>query len=65
MKKIQFLQGLRAIGFICIFLWHCGYGNAGAYAVSLFIMLSGFLLMSKNNAGGGYAISSRKHKAFY
>ena len=49
MKKIQALQGLRALGFVCVFLWHCGIGNAGAYAVSLFVMLSGFLLMFRDS----------------
>lgn len=53
MNKINSLQGLRALGFILIFLWHCGYGNAGPYAVSLFVMLSGFCLMLRNNPGGG------------
>lgn len=52
MKRIDSLQGLRAIGFILIFLWHCGIGYAGAYSVSLFFMLSGFCMMLKNIRGG-------------
>ena len=51
MKKIQSLQGFRALGFICVFLWHCGKGNAGTYAVSLFVRLSGFLLMFRDSGG--------------
>lgn len=51
-EKIQSIQGFRALGFVCVFLWHCGYGNAGAFAVSLFIMLSGYLLMLNNSWGG-------------
>ena len=45
MKRIRSFQGLRAVGFLLVFLWHCDYGSAGAYAVCAFIMMSGFLLM--------------------
>ena len=61
MKKIQSLQGFRALGFICVFLWHCGKGNAGTYAVSLFVMLSGFLLMFRDSGGGWKKEDKRLH----
>lgn len=44
MKKIYSLQGLRAAAFICIFLGHCGIGSGGSMGVSVFLIMSGFLM---------------------
>lgn len=44
-NKIISLQSLRAIAFICIFLHHCGMFSFGAEGVSIFIILSGFLMI--------------------
>lgn len=61
MKKIQSLQGFRAAGFYMCFLWPCGKGNAGTYAVSLFVMLSGFLVMFRDSGGVGRKEDKRLH----
>lgn len=47
MPKLYSLQPLRAIAFFAIFLWHCGVnlGNIGALGVSIFFILSGFLMV--------------------
>lgn len=52
MKKIQSLQGLRAVAFIFILISHCGinFGGFGEWGVSVFFILSGFL-MSYNYVG--------------
>ncbi len=44
MKKIESLQALRAIAFIAIFLSHCNVISTGPMGVSIFLVLSGFLL---------------------
>lgn len=44
MRKIYSLQGLRAVAFICIFLGHCGIGSGGSMGVSVFLIMSGFLM---------------------
>ena len=49
-RMLQPLQGLRALAFIGIFLSHCGVGilsssGLGAWGVSVFLILSGFLMM--------------------
>ena len=45
-KKSESIQALRCIAFFCIFLFHGGliWGNFGGFAVSVFIVLSGFLM---------------------
>lgn len=45
-KRIDSLQGLRACGFLAIFFSHSveGYASFGAAGVSIFLILSGFLL---------------------
>lgn len=44
MKRIESLQALRAIAFIAIFLSHCNIIATGPMGVSIFLVLSGFLL---------------------
>ena len=46
MKRITSLQALRAIAFINIFISHCGVTMffGGAWGVSLFFVLSGFVM---------------------
>ena len=44
MKRINSLQGLRAVAFGSIFFEHCGIGGGGSLGVSVFIVLSGFLM---------------------
>ncbi len=45
MKRIDSLQSLRAIAFLAIFLSHCGITSTGPVGVSVFLVLSGFLMM--------------------
>ena len=51
-KQMPAIQGLRAIAFICIFLHHSGIekycGPLGPFGVSIFIILSGFLMGAKH-----------------
>ena len=51
MKKIESLQALRAIAFICIFLSHCDVLPTGPMGVSIFLILSGFLMFNSANKG--------------
>lgn len=51
-KKIQSIQGLRFVAFLLVFLDHAGsyvFTMGGECGVSLFIMLSGFLLEYRHN----------------
>lgn len=44
-KKIPSLQGVRAMAFLSIFLFHITVvGRWGPYGVSIFLVLSGFLM---------------------
>lgn len=46
-QRIYSLQGLRAVSFLAIFISHTGLGNygcLGAWGVSVFFILSGFLM---------------------
>lgn len=43
-KKIEAMQALRAIAFIGVVMSHCGFNDStGAWGVSIFIVMSGFL----------------------
>ena len=44
MKKLDVLQGLRAVAFFCVFLGHAGMLEIAGVAVSIFFVLSGFLM---------------------
>ena len=47
-ERINSIQGLRAIAFLAIFISHTGIGSLGAlgaWGVSVFFVLSGFLMM--------------------
>ena len=44
-QKIDSLQALRAIAFGAIFIHHCGLKFGGGWGVSVFLILSGFLLV--------------------
>lgn len=45
MERINSLQGLRAIAFLGIFLGHCGILGLSGMGVSVFLVLSGFLMI--------------------
>ena len=45
MQRLDNLQGLRAIAFVLIFLSHCGIGDLARWSVTLFFVLSGFLMV--------------------
>ena len=47
-KKNEALQGLRALSFVAIFLYHCGIGHLAVMGVSFFFVLSGFLMVYNN-----------------
>lgn len=42
-NKIRSLQGMRAILFLGVLSFHCGIGSQGAWCVSVFFVLSGFV----------------------
>ena len=44
-KKIDSLQTIRALAFLGIFTVHCGVSPFGYWGVSVFLVLSGFLMM--------------------
>lgn len=46
-KRIEQIQGLRAIAFLAVFTEHAGWTHLGAWGVSCFIILSGFLMYKK------------------
>ena len=52
MNKIESLQALRAIAFICIFLSHCDVIPTGPMGVSIFLVLSGFLMFRSSYIKG-------------
>ena len=44
-KLISSLQGLRAVAFLCVVISHCGAPWLGPWAISVFVALSGFLMV--------------------
>lgn len=47
-SRLDSIQGLRAVAYIAIFISHTGtgdYGCLGAWGVSVFLVMSGFLMM--------------------
>ena len=44
-KLISSLQGLRAVAFLSVVLSHCGAPWLGPWAISVFVALSGFLMV--------------------
>ena len=44
-KRINSLQILRAFAFVGILASHCNFGQFGAWGVSIFLVLSGFLMV--------------------
>lgn len=46
--KIESIQALRGIAFLLVFTSHCAIGEGGAIGVSLFLVMSGFLLVQKH-----------------
>lgn len=73
MKKLEALDGLRAVATIGFFLFHSGFLLQGTFPVTLFFMLSGFLMYYSKSGSveetsfrgwmNGYVL--RKVKLFY
>lgn len=66
--RIKALQGLRVLAFIGIFLSHAIDTPSGGWGVSIFIMLSGFVMTYAywDKVGGGTKSNSKKfHTIFY
>ena len=57
-KRIESLQALRAVAFGAIFLHHCGLKFGGGWGVSVFLILSGFLMVY-NHQGDSLDIFER------
>ena len=54
MRRLEALQGLRGIAFLLIFFGHCGVGSLAGMGVSVFLVLSGFLIIY-NHLGKEYS----------
>lgn len=70
--RIDSLQGLRAIAFLAVFISHAGigsYGALGAWGVSVFIIMSGFLstynYFDKELIDDSVEFSARKIRKLY
>ena len=44
MSKIKSLQSIRCVAILCVITSHCPLGDFGGFGVSLFIILSGFVM---------------------
>lgn len=57
-KRLDSIQVLRALAFLGILCLHCGLANLGTWGVSVFFVLSGFILTLKSlSEGKVYAAS--------
>lgn len=73
LKRNDSIQGLRAIAFIAIFISHTGLadlGALGAWGVSVFFVMSGFLMMynyfkRENTPSFGFSFTWGKIKKLY
>jgi peptidoglycan/LPS O-acetylase OafA/YrhL len=74
MNRIDSLQALRAIAFTCIFLSHCDVIPTGPMGVSIFLILSGFLMfyswdnkkkMPQKGIRNAFVLSIRKISKLY
>ncbi len=70
--KITSLQALRAVAFLGIFTSHCGATSLGAWGVSIFIILSGFVMFLAynerslpDNIRGAISFSVKKVRKLY
>ncbi|MBQ2944590.1 MAG: acyltransferase [Ruminococcus sp.] len=64
MQRLDNLQGLRAIAFVLIFLSHCGIGDLARWAVTLFFVLSGFLMVYNYYSRDNIACSIKQNILF-
>lgn len=55
MKRLEALNGVRALATIGIFLFHSGFLLQGTFPVTLFFMLSGFMMYYTKNSLDRYA----------
>lgn len=62
---IESLQVLRAIAFIMIFLSHCNIYSSGPMGVSIFLVLSGFLMYYNQNSKDELLLSRAKEYLQY
>lgn len=62
-QRIESLQALRAITFLGIFTYHCGITYMGSWGVSVFLILSGFVLTyhEKHSVCGGGEKTLRRY----
>lgn len=72
MKKLDTLQGLRAVAFFCVFLGHTGILEIAGVAVSIFFVLSGFLMtynyyrdLLSNELRSCFIFSTKKVRKLY
>lgn len=71
MKRLEALNGVRALATIGIFLFHSGFLLQGTFPVTLFFMLSGFMMYyTKSSLDSNFKVWVigyfwRKVKQFY
>ena len=47
MKRLVFIDVLKAIAIVAVVLYHFGYASAGYLGVDLFLVINGYLLSKK------------------